>query len=308
MDEQGCPRCKTTKYRNPSLKLMVNVCGHSLCESCVDLLFIRGSNACPECGTALRRNNFRLQLFEDASVEKEVDIRKKILKDFNRRETDFDTLTDYNDYLEMVETIVYNLSNDIDVESTKKKIENYRKDNKDLIMKNRSKVSHDEEYLSRLLEEETHNAEQRLQETLEEERKVKNLKKKNKELLLDELMCSDLPAHMILATHKELTQSISKDSQTSTTKAPATKFSTGIKIGHQQEFLPFPKEETAPLYVFEPIIIDMCGPAMISEETLTKEGYLKYIRSATAMELGGGYRNIVGCQRALQDAFCGLYH
>lgn len=37
-----CPRCKTTKYRNPSLKLMVNVCGHTLCESCVELLFLKG--------------------------------------------------------------------------------------------------------------------------------------------------------------------------------------------------------------------------------------------------------------------------
>lgn len=45
MEEQTCPRCKTTKYRNPSLKLMVNVCGHSLCESCVDLLFLKGSTA-----------------------------------------------------------------------------------------------------------------------------------------------------------------------------------------------------------------------------------------------------------------------
>lgn len=42
MDDQVCPKCKTTKYRNPSLKLMVNVCGHTLCESCVELLFIKG--------------------------------------------------------------------------------------------------------------------------------------------------------------------------------------------------------------------------------------------------------------------------
>lgn len=29
-DWQTCPRCKTTKYRNPKLKLLVNVCGHKL--------------------------------------------------------------------------------------------------------------------------------------------------------------------------------------------------------------------------------------------------------------------------------------
>ena len=62
-----------------------NVVAHNFyvyrCESCVDLLFIKGSGTCPECGTSLRRNNFRLQLFEDAYVEKEVDIRKKVLKE-----------------------------------------------------------------------------------------------------------------------------------------------------------------------------------------------------------------------------------
>ena len=44
MEDAACPKCKTTKYRNPSMKLMVNVCGHALCESCVDLLFVKGNN------------------------------------------------------------------------------------------------------------------------------------------------------------------------------------------------------------------------------------------------------------------------
>ena len=51
------------------------------CEACVDALFTRPSAACPECGLALRRNLFRLQQFEDSYVEKEVEIRKKILKE-----------------------------------------------------------------------------------------------------------------------------------------------------------------------------------------------------------------------------------
>ena len=42
-DHQTCPKCKTTKYRNPSMVLMVNNCGHALCESCVDLIFNKGT-------------------------------------------------------------------------------------------------------------------------------------------------------------------------------------------------------------------------------------------------------------------------
>jgi len=117
-----CPRCKTSKYRNPSLKLFVNVCGHALCDNCVDTLFAKGSGNCPVCSTNLRKNNFRIQLFEDGTVEKDVDIRKKVLKDFNKKEEDFDSLEEYNDYLELVEDIIYNLTNNINVEATKKKI------------------------------------------------------------------------------------------------------------------------------------------------------------------------------------------
>ncbi|GAB1608418.1 CDK-activating kinase assembly factor MAT1-like [Argonauta hians] len=303
MEEQGCPRCKTTKYRNPSLKLMVNVCGHSLCESCVDMLFVRGSGTCPECNTPLRRNNFRVQLFEDSTVEKEVDIRKKILKDFNQKESDFPSLNEYNDYLEMVETLIYNLSNNIDIESTKRKIENYRKDNKEQIIKNRSKLSQDEEYLDMLLDEEIQNTEKRMKETLQNEQKEKNLKKKNKELLLDELMASDLPAQYIMATHKELVEPT-----TAVPKAPTTQFSTGIRIGHQQyQPLPVVPVESAPLYCYTPIIITMLGPKVPVTQELQMHGYLKNIRSATAMELAGGFQDIVGCKRTLEDAFCGLY-
>ena len=67
MDELSCPRCRTTKYRNPSLKLLINVCGHALCEACVELTFTRDSAPCFECGKNLKRSAFRTQLFEDRS-------------------------------------------------------------------------------------------------------------------------------------------------------------------------------------------------------------------------------------------------
>ena len=67
-----CPVCKTTKYRNPAMEMLVNVCGHGLCKSCVETLFPRGSGACPECDVPLRRGDFKLQLFENAAIDKEV--------------------------------------------------------------------------------------------------------------------------------------------------------------------------------------------------------------------------------------------
>ena len=85
----------------------------------------------------LRRNNFRHQLFEDSQIDKEVDIRKRILKDFNKKEEDFDQLSEWNDYLEMVEDIIFNLTNGVDILGTNKRIAEYKERNKDFITKNR---------------------------------------------------------------------------------------------------------------------------------------------------------------------------
>lgn len=73
-------------------------------------------------------------------VEKEIDIRKRVLKDYNKKEEDFATLREYNDYLEEIETIVYNLTHNIDVVGTNKRIEQYKKDNKEIISKNKAKI------------------------------------------------------------------------------------------------------------------------------------------------------------------------
>ncbi|KAL5009048.1 hypothetical protein ScPMuIL_014629 [Solemya velum] len=303
MEEQGCPRCKTTKYRNPSMKLLVNVCGHSLCESCVDLLFIKGSGGCPECGTALRRNNFRLQLFEDANVEKEVDIRKRVLRDFNKKEEDFQSLNEYNDYLEMIETVVFNLTNGVEEEQTKKMIDQYKKENREIIQKNKSKMSKDEAYLDSLIEQEKHDAEFRKKILLEKELEEKNKKKLNKEALIDELMFSDMPASMIMATHKAAT---TETKENEPVQKSATHFSQGMKVGFQN-MMPVPLEE-GEAYQHVSITIEMCGPSLPLEDTLQSAGYLKNVRSTSDSERGGGFESRMACHRALQDALSGLFY
>lgn len=122
-----CPRCKTTKYRNPQLKLLVNVCGHPLCEKCIELMFATGSAKCYQCPTPLKRGNFKQQLFQDSQVEKDINVRRDILRKFNKNQEAFSSLRDYNDYLEKLETVIYNLANEIDLDETNKLLDELRR-------------------------------------------------------------------------------------------------------------------------------------------------------------------------------------
>jgi len=297
--DQVCPRCKTTKYRNPNMKLMVNVCGHNICETCVELLFVKGSGACPECNIPLRRTNFRLQLFEDANVDKEVDIRRRILKDFNKQEEDFESLREYNDYLEMVEDIIFNLTNNLEILETNKKIQQYKDDNKDNIMKNRSRLSKDAlELLDILSMEEKYSKQVKLEmKVLEDAEKVAKIK--NKEKLIDDLMFGETDANQILEQHRE---------KVSAEERSKAMFSTGLDM----ETGPGQNSQGASVtvdkpYVYQETEVDIMGPVLPDIGGLGEAGYLQHIRSASEAERAGGYVESLGCYRALQEAMAGLY-
>ncbi|CAD5121449.1 DgyrCDS9957 [Dimorphilus gyrociliatus] len=298
MDDIQCPRCKTTKYRNPSLKLLVNVCGHPLCHTCVEFLFTRGSGPCPECGISLRKQKFRLQTFEDSYIEKEVDIRKRILKDFNKREEDFLTLAEYNDYLEEVENIVFNLTNEVDVEETNRKVEEYRRANQEIITRNRSKLSKDEEFLSRLIEDEKMQKENWNKFIQREEAENEEQKKKRKEALLEELTTSTLSADKIINAHKKEEKEVKRQ----------TEFSTGISVGARLNVKAEVKIEYEQ-YSYIPIERDMCGPEVGEEEELLDLGYAtrESLEMTKPSDKAGGYRPLYHLQRSLEDAFCGLF-
>ncbi|MBN3317226.1 MAT1 factor, partial [Atractosteus spatula] len=307
MDDQGCPRCRTTKYRNPSLKLMVNVCGHTLCESCVEMLFVRGSGNCQECDTPLRKSNFRVQLFEDPAVDKEVEIRKKVLKIYNKREQDFPSLHQYNDYLEQVEDIIYNLTNNVDVETTNQMIEQYKRENKDVIQKNKVKLTREQEELEELLLLEQQETEQRRLELLQEEHRQLLAKKKNKQALLDELESSQLPASLLLAQHKGRAAQLEVQLEKQRQVVKPTTFSTGIAMSQKISLQPLPRIEEV-LYKYEPLRIETQGPEVPELESLCRLGYLNHVRAASPQDVAGGYTSSLACHRAVQDAFSGLFY
>ena len=299
--DQQCPKCKTSKYRNPKLKLLVNVCGHKLCLNCVDVLFTRPSAACPECGTPLRRSDFRVQQFEDLIVEKEVDVRKRIIKIYNKREEDFsnepDPLRAFNDYLEELETIVWNLANNIEVDETNRKIEVYKKENEVLIKKNAVKNSRDEEVVKSQIEAEGKESEERRAQFANALKEEEQSKKKEKEALINDLISSSKSVDEIVASHKPV-------------KKPSLFFKAGeshvFKL-NKEEHVPLVIKETAPCYVYKPLEVENFGPKPPVAAVLKSKGYLSNIRSAQVLERAGGYSEEIGCERALQEAFSALF-
>lgn len=271
-------------------------------------LFILGSGSCPECGSAIRRSDFRRQLFEDATIDKEVDIRKRILKDFNMKEEDFATLREWNDYQEMVEDIIFNLANDLEILETNKRIAEYKEKNRDFISKHRHRVSREMIELTDILAEEARLGNSRKFELGAEEEKAKRAKLADREKLIDDLMFSEADAADIVNQHAKVREAAAALEAENAAKSRPV-FSTGLAVNSgvtDKRKVEVKIEEAVP-YVYEPLDIDNLGPRPPTEVEVTKDGYDRHVRKVGTRELAGGYHQSIACNRALQEAFAGLF-
>ncbi|KAI0316782.1 CDK-activating kinase assembly factor MAT1-domain-containing protein [Amylostereum chailletii] len=202
-DDQ-CPVCKSDRYLNPKLRLLVSACYHKMCESCIDRLFTLGPAPCPICNKILRKLAFIPQTFEDLTVEKEVAVRRRMAKEFNKRRDDFPDLRSYNDYLEQVEDITFNLINDIDLPETEARIAAYRKENAALIELN---VQREEAYAQALKEQEEserRERQSRAEELRRAEEEERDARDNERRALIDSLEDSNVDAaRLVYKSRKE---------------------------------------------------------------------------------------------------------
>ncbi|TFK25035.1 CDK-activating kinase assembly factor [Coprinopsis marcescibilis] len=209
MDDK-CPVCESERYLNPKLRLLVSSCYHKMHAtlygptiSCIDTKFTLGPAPCPICGKILRKLAFMHQTFEDLTVEREIAIRRRISKDFNKRRDDFPDLKSYNDYLEWVEEITFNLLNDIDVPQTEARIAEYKKENSNLIELNHQR---EHAYLRALREQEEYERkekEQRAFELRKAEEEEREEQEQNKRSIIAKLETSDKDPTKIIAKAKK---------------------------------------------------------------------------------------------------------
>ncbi|KAI2620453.1 CDK-activating kinase assembly factor [Hypoxylon sp. NC1633] len=139
-----CPVCKRVRYLNKDMEFRYNPeCYHPMCSNCVDNIFGKGPAQCPfaTCGKTLRHRNFRSAFFGDLTVEREVDIRRRVQAVFNMTEDDFVTLRDYNDYLQQVEDLTFDLVNGDEParHRAEQELLNYEQKHRDEIEKNKKR-------------------------------------------------------------------------------------------------------------------------------------------------------------------------
>jgi CDK-activating kinase assembly factor MAT1 len=243
-------------------------------------------------------------------VEKELEIRKRILKDFNKKEEDFEDPEEYNRYLEEVEDIIYNLCNNIEILETNKRIEQYKKDNRELIMRNKQRMGRDELELEMILEQEKEIVEIRENEFKNVEQESKKKKTAEREKLIDELMFSTDSAQSILQNfaYKEKIEAQKVEKKLIQPIKPKTsKFSSGINISSSisSQFLPIPVVEEGEPYEYLEPVVDTNGPPIPASNELKK--FLKNVRVEAQVERAGGFQSHYSCLRALQESMQALY-
>ncbi|KAI1334205.1 CDK-activating kinase assembly factor MAT1-domain-containing protein [Xylariaceae sp. FL0016] len=114
-----CPVCRRVRYLNTDMEFLINPdCYHPMCSNCVEHIFKSGPAQCPyaSCTKTLRHKGFRAAFFGDLSVEREVDIRRRVAAAYNNVEEDFETLRDWNNYLQDVEDLTFDLISGGDAE------------------------------------------------------------------------------------------------------------------------------------------------------------------------------------------------
>ncbi|GMH23284.1 hypothetical protein Nepgr_025127 [Nepenthes gracilis] len=123
----GRRRHCSLKFSNPPL------------QACTDSFFFLSHSAGDKLQRATDKRRTMVVASGTNSFAKEMAIRKRIINIFNKREEDFPSLKEYNDYLEEVEDMTCNLIEGIDVPAIEAKIAKYERENYDQIMNDRAR-------------------------------------------------------------------------------------------------------------------------------------------------------------------------
>ena len=158
-------------------------CGHQFCNSCVEReLSRRKTFPCPICETPVKRVTLSTRTLDDVQCEKDTSWRRRVLKVYNKAESDFPSLIEYNNYLEMVEDIIFSIVNEEpNAEAMKAKVKAEEEANKSQIVIRQSQRADEERSIADRIAAEQREAARRKREFQETEKAIALTKRKIKQ-------------------------------------------------------------------------------------------------------------------------------
>jgi len=158
-------------------------CGHQFCRRCVDREFSRRNVfPCPSCRTQVKRAMLSERTLDDIQCEADTNWRRRVLKVYNKNREEFQNLLEYNNYLEEVEDIIYNIVNEEPkAEECKSQIKKYEEENKNEIVLRQSQRADKDRIIGDRIASEKREAERRKREILQEEKAILWAKRRYKQ-------------------------------------------------------------------------------------------------------------------------------
>lgn len=167
-------------------------CGHQFCLSCVEReLSRRKTFPCPICETIVKRSTLTTRTLDDVQCEKDTSWRRRISKVYNKAQSDFDSLVEYNNYLEQVEDLIYSIVNgEPNAEECKVIVKKHEEENKSEIAFRQSQRADEERMIQERISQEQREADRKkklfVQEEMERRRMKARYQKEATELKLGE--------------------------------------------------------------------------------------------------------------------------
>ncbi|KAK7534799.1 CDK-activating kinase assembly factor MAT1-domain-containing protein [Phyllosticta citribraziliensis] len=318
-DGDICPVCKSSRYLNPNMRFLINPeCYHQMCESCVDRIYSHGPAPCrvAGCSKTLRKNRFRKKTFEDVEIEREVDIRRRVAAVFNRREDEFESVQDYNNYLNDVEDVTYDLIYRINVEAAEAKLRQYAESNAGSIKENASLAEEEASAWEAAQAEEKEQTRLRREAAVREDEALARERLEGRRDVLNQLASGQGDANKITQVHLKRAMATrasgsspmppsataaSSRPSANAASAPPSNGAPGFQIKGLKKRLP--KEPEKPFDPFD-------GDTDARQFTVLKDRYdwdfLDNFAKAVPAAVAGGYDFREYYSRALCDAFAGF--
>jgi hypothetical protein len=79
-----------------------------------------------------------------------------------------------------------------------------------------------------------------------------------------------------------------------------------VKFAFDRNSKTLPETEGEP-FIYIPLELEIRGPTIPKIFELKERGFTRCMAPTTPAEMGGGFLAEIACQRALTDAFCGLF-